>query len=146
MFYSCIVPSGAPLNVSLAVKTSSSLTFTWEQPHAELWNGIITSYSAFLTELPGSEHTINISTLTTQVMFEVLRPHTSYTFRVGAMNSVGIGPLSASVLSRTAEDGKHLLKFSYICIAGADLHFVRLQLGRDVTIIARFGFWEWETL
>ena len=116
MFYSCIVPSGAPLNVSLAVKTSSSLTFTWEQPHAELWNGIITSYSAFLTELPGSEHTINISTLTTQVMFEVLRPHTSYTFRVGAMNSVGIGPLSASVLSRTAEDGKHLLKFSYIFV------------------------------
>ena len=102
-----VVPSGAPSNISLIESTSTSLSFTWQEPSSELQNGNITSYLGFIFETAGPNVTTEvIIDSTNQVVVTGLIPHISYVFQLAAVNDVGIGPYSATFLARTAEDGK----------------------------------------
>lgn len=101
------VPSGSPLNVLVAERSSSSLTLVWEEPSSELRNGIITSYFGILTELPDLVHVTNITTSTAGVEIGELSPHTDYVFQVAAINRIGTGPFSATNFISTAEDGEY---------------------------------------
>jgi hypothetical protein len=99
------VPSGAPLNVSVSERSPYSLTFSWLEPRPELQNGILTSYTGILWELPEYDHVTNVTTYTLEATTSELLPHTNYVFQVAALNSVGGGPLSAAFYTHTAEDG-----------------------------------------
>ena len=104
----CIsVPSGAPRNVSVAERNSSSLILTWLDPSPELQNGVVTLYSGVLMEVLGLglELVANVTSTEEEVEFSELIPHTNYIFQVAAHNSEGRGPLSATFYTHTAEDG-----------------------------------------
>lgn len=101
-----VVPSGAPLNMSVTERGPSSLTFSWQEPRPELQNGILTMYVGILWELPGLDHVINVTINTTEAVVSELHPHTNYVFQAAALNSMGSGPFSATFYTHTAEDGK----------------------------------------
>ena len=103
------VPTGAPFNILVAEKSSSSLTLVWEEPSSELRNGIITSYFVILTELSYLVLVTNITTSTAGVEIGGLSPHTDYVLQVAASNSIGTGPFSPTNFISTAEDGEHLI-------------------------------------
>lgn len=100
------VPSGAPRNVSVAERNSSSLILTWLDPSPELQNGVVTLYSGVLMEVLGLglELVANVTSTEEEVEFSELTPHTNYIFQVAAHNSEGRGPLSATFYTHTAED------------------------------------------
>ena len=61
----------------------------------------------------------NISVFTTSDNYwniSGLRPFSSYTFRVAASTSIGIGPFSTNVTVTTSEDGKYIFKGLYMNI------------------------------
>ena len=100
------VPSGAPRNVSVAERNSSSLILTWLEPLPELQNGVVTMYSGVLVEALGLDLVlVNVTSTEAEVEFSELTPHTNYIFQVAAHNSEGRGPLSATFYTHTAEDG-----------------------------------------
>ena len=102
-------PTGEPQGFMTRVTDSRNVTFTWLLPVLTERNGNITSYNltcvstttgreAFLTKVyPVAES--NSYTLTG------LKPDTSYTCRVFAINSVGRGP-TANLSLTTQPDGK----------------------------------------
>ncbi len=100
-----IVPSGAPLMITVAERRATSLLLTWQAPRPELRNGIITMYSVVARKVSGYSHVETVTANTTQVEIDGLSPHTNYVFKVAASNSKGNGPYSPDYFTHTAEDG-----------------------------------------
>ena len=108
MFY-CIVPTGAPRNVSVIVNSSrSSIMLTWERPSLEQENGLLVRYHVIVietqilnfnngTELRGMEQflnrTYNVSQGRAQLI-DMLQLGYNYTVRIAAATEPGIGPFS----------------------------------------------------
>ncbi len=106
-------------------KTSASLSIAWEEPSPESHNGILIEYLGILTAVPDAEFVFNMTSNGTNMTLDGLLPHMDYGFQVAALNSIGIGPFSASLLKRTAEDGMLCNKLMH----QLPIHSLSTQLG-----------------
>ena len=79
---------------------------SWEAPQVEDQNGIITGYVIDIT-LPGIGMNFQVTTSNTDFLLDELLPFTTYTWRVAAMTSVGLGPYSMATSFLTSEGGKY---------------------------------------
>jgi len=96
-------PSSEPRNVSAVNISSTAICFSWQPPHFEDQNGLITGYVLNVTSLKTGT-TQEIFTHSTIYTLESLSPHTVYTTAVAAETSAGRGPFSAKVSVQTSED------------------------------------------
>lgn len=97
-------PSGFPRGVSISTITSESVELLWSPPLLDERNGIITGYWATLTRCDtGSQ--IQLLSLTTSIIFNMLNPFTSYSVTISASTAIGLGPQSTQLTFSTAEDG-----------------------------------------
>ena len=105
-----LVPNAPPDNVQALTSSSTAILVTWEQVPEIDRNGIITQYEVDFNQNTFSE--ISTSNLTTtngsQLMVELegFEENMEYSVRDRAYTSVGPGPFSAAVVSRTREDGE----------------------------------------
>lgn len=77
----------------------------WQAPDLEDQNGIIAGYSINLI-LVSTGQSIQMMSTTTNLFLDDLQPFTTYTFRVAAMTSVGVGPYSIATSIMTEETGR----------------------------------------
>ena len=77
----------------------------WQAPNQEDQNGVITGYSINIT-LVRTGQTILLTSNTDSLFLDDLQPFTTYTFRVAAVTSVGVGPYSIATSFMTEETGK----------------------------------------
>ena len=68
-------------------------------------NGIISGYVIHYLE-DGQEQSVSVPSYVLEYTFEAI-PYTEYVLSVAAVNSVGLGPFSATVEVRTPEDSKY---------------------------------------
>ena len=105
-----VVPNAPPDNVQAITSSSTAIMVTWEPVPEIDQNGIITQYEVEFNQSTFNE--ISTSNLTTtngpQLMVELegLEEYVEYTVRVRAFTSVGPGPFSVAMVSRTLEDGE----------------------------------------
>ncbi len=97
-------PTGAPRDL-LPSSTSRSISVIWRNIDCIERNGNITGYVVEFQRVDGT------ATTDGQVVGQTftasgLRPFTNYTFRVGGVNSAGMGPFTNAITIRTDEDGK----------------------------------------
>ena len=111
------VPSQAPSKFTLTVRSSTSITASWQLPPADSRNGIITGFKLFYKKKGslGLPTALNITILTKDVAG--LEKYTEYEFQVLAYTSVGDGPSSPVVVERTKEDGKSLVTSLHLLIS-----------------------------
>ncbi|XP_035684441.1 tenascin-X-like [Branchiostoma floridae] len=93
---------GAPQDVQGIAQGSNALRVTWQPPTDR--NGVIQGYKVYYARM-GTEDYTEINTQNTELSYELseLRAWTSYTFSVSAYTSVGEGPKSSKVTTRTEE-------------------------------------------
>ena len=105
-----LVPNAPPDNVQAFTNSSAAIMVTWEPVPEIDRNGIITQYEVEFNQSTFNE--ISTSNLTTingsQLMVELegLEEYVEYSVRVRAYTSVGPGPFSVAMVSRTLEDGE----------------------------------------
>ena len=105
------VPSQAPSNFTLTVRSSTSITASWQLPPAESRHGIITGFKLFYKKkgTAATRDSLNITNGTVETKeITGLDEYTEYEFQVLAFTSVGDGPKSCVVVMRTKEDGRNL--------------------------------------
>ena len=112
-----IVPSGAAESVNVTVLSSEEALVVWEAPAMEDWNGIIAGYAVnvSLTRTGQSVQQLlsnSTGTGTESLLLTNLRPFTTYSCRVAARTSVGVGPYSIATNFITLEAGKQVAHFS----------------------------------
>ena len=116
-------PSMPPVNLTVEAATSDSVTLSWSPPDVHSQNGIITSYLINVTASETGE-TFQVSSTTTKLVIQSLRPFSTYLCAIAAEISVGTGPFSISVSIRTNEAGmlytacesKHHLQYVHTSI------------------------------
>ncbi|XP_072047677.1 tyrosine-protein phosphatase Lar-like [Amphiura filiformis] len=96
------IPTGPAVNVTLTTSLKRMLEFQWEPPNRNERNGIIIGYQYNFANMRTGLAEINTVNGTENV-FEELTPYVYYTFEVGAMSKIGIGPYSRPVITRTLE-------------------------------------------
>jgi len=121
MFYFS-VPTEAPLNIMVTVKTSRSIMLSWDRPSLEQQNGILTIYHVIIMETQilyldngtvdspmgdNFNRIYNVSEGRMQLV-EMLHPSYNYTFMIAAATEPGIGPFSDPITVMTLEDGECL--------------------------------------
>ena len=79
---------------------------TWEDPDVADQNGVIISYEIELTIVTTGQR-IQMTSSTTSILLTSLLPFTTYTCRVAASTSVGLGPYSIVISFLTDETGKN---------------------------------------
>ena len=94
-----------PVNLTVEATTAESITLSWSPPDVQSQNGIITGYLINVTAI-GTGATFQVSSTTTNLVIQSLRPFTTYSFTIAAMNSAGIGPFSTPLTVQTNETGK----------------------------------------
>ena len=102
------MPNAPPDNVQAFTSSSTAILVMWD-PVSEIdKNGIITQYEVEFNQSTFNE--ISTSNLTTtngsrqMVELEGLEEYVEYSVRVRAYTSVGHGPFSVAIASRTLED------------------------------------------
>ena len=100
-----IAPSQAPVNVSVAVVSSTSVELSWTPPPPASRNGIITEYRIREVEVDTGRQRDHVAFLTT-IVVQSLHPYYTYHFSVSA-HTLLTGPFSAVEVVQTPEDGKH---------------------------------------
>ena len=113
-------PTETPLNVTVRVETSRSITLLWERPSLEQQNGILTMYHVIIMETQilyldngttitrmgnNFNRTYNVSEGRVQLV-DTLHPSYNYTVRIAAATAAGIGPFSDPITVMTLEDGE----------------------------------------
>ena len=110
VFSTSLVPNAPPDNVQVLTRSSTAILVTWDPVPDIDRNGIIVQYQVEFNQSTFNE--ISTSNLTTingsQLMVELdgLEEFVNYFVRVRAYTSVGPGPFSAAVMTRTLEDGE----------------------------------------
>ncbi|XP_044179418.1 receptor-type tyrosine-protein phosphatase S-like isoform X11 [Acropora millepora] len=94
-------PTGPPRNVRALTISSSSISLFWMPPEPEAQNGPITGYSIFVKG--DSESTKHFKVTAGMMAYNAtgLRPYTNYTFQMQALNVMGVGPNSSTVMNTT---------------------------------------------
>ena len=90
--YTLTVPSAAPTSVSVSDVTSSTITVQWGAVECVHQNGHIRGYTVEYG-VQGSENTetMHFSRSETKAIISGLTSLTSYTIKLAAVNSVGVG-------------------------------------------------------
>ncbi|XP_072041030.1 phosphatidylinositol phosphatase PTPRQ-like [Amphiura filiformis] len=96
------IPTGPPVNVTLRTSLKRMLAFQWGLPNRNERSGIIIGYQYRFTNMRTGLPEMN-TVNGTEKAFEGLTPYVNYTFEVGAMTKIGIGPYSRAVIARTLE-------------------------------------------
>lgn len=76
----------------------------WQAPDLADQNGIIIGYAINVTQV-GSGQSYQVTSNTNTLYLDSLLPFTTYTCRIAAMTSVGVGPYSIAVSFLTDEAG-----------------------------------------
>ena len=98
-------PISPPLNVSITIASSTSVTLQWSPPPAEHQNGIIQHYTLQLNEHETGD-TSQYTTASLHYTFNSLHPHYTYTCTIAAA-TVGLGPVQP-VVFQMPQDGKSI--------------------------------------
>ena len=101
-------PSGPPLDVRASTLSSISVRVTWKKPDQWKRNGPLIGYSVVYNPLYRMDLSmVKNVTNPNQTNLDVtdLMMYTDYEIRVRAHGSMGPGPLSLPVITRTAEGG-----------------------------------------
>ena len=105
-----IVRPTAPVHVTVANVSSTSVQLLWQQPlddgGAPLTNYLITYHSSAEDHMTISTNNAEV----TSVQLDDLAPYTAYQIQVSAENLVGIGPPSDTVNVMTLIGG------TYVCV------------------------------
>ena len=105
-----LVPNAPPDNVQALTSSSTTILVTWDPVPEIDRNGIVTQYEvefnqSTFTDISSSNLiTTNGSVLIVEL--QRLEEYTEYSVRVRAYTSVGPGPFSVTVVTRTLEDGE----------------------------------------
>ncbi len=83
-----------------------SISYSWENPECGKRNGEIVTYTFEITNDRTNDN-INDKTTDSIVTINNLTPYVTYTFKVAALNTAGMGPFS-EIVTRTAEGSKYL--------------------------------------
>ena len=94
--YYFLAPSGPPLNIRVTSIEPLYVELEWEQPDLDKRNGLITKFDicfeSFITL------SCNTSFITQAISFQFrktgLQPNTTYSVKIRASNSIGVGPFS----------------------------------------------------
>ena len=82
-----------------------NLSFSWQQPECGKRHGVIVMYTYELTN-GLTNNNINGETTDSSVTISNLTPYVTYTFKVAAVNTAGMGPFG-EIVTHTEEDGKY---------------------------------------
>ena len=93
-----------PENLNVEATTSESITLSWSPPDMQSHNGIITGYLINVTAIRTGE-TFQLSSVTTNLVIQSLRPFTMYICVIAAETTAGTGPFSISLIVQTNESG-----------------------------------------
>ena len=91
----------SPRNLTVQVKSNTTISVTWVQPENE--NGIIIMYDIYVKEQDRNETMKSVPGEETSTLLKSLKPYTNYTFRVRAQTIAGWGNFSKSKTARTDE-------------------------------------------
>ena len=108
--YLCVVPDGAPRNVSSTNVTSSSARLQWDAPARQHRNGIIVLYEVLYRLRDNYIDDWTTNTSEPSVVIEGLEPQHDYEFRMRAYTNRGGGPWSNPHLVHTLPESKYLMK------------------------------------
>ena len=109
--YFALAPSAAPGDVQGHNTSSTSIQVSWVVPSAADQNGALTMYTVYYQAVSGnfndgaSKQKTVVAPLSEAVLTG-LEEYVEYNISISASTSIGEGPLSASILVRTAEAGK----------------------------------------
>ena len=99
-----IAPASPPLNMSIEVVSSNSISVTWAAPLVEDQNGIITLYSIQIFSTVTNETTLyQREAHHSQLVIESLHPYYEYDVSIAA-ETVDVGPFSTPQGVITLED------------------------------------------
>ena len=115
LFNSPTVPSDRPQNVTAVDVGPTSFTLQWSPPPPQYHHGIIQQYNIRVFEGYNSQATNLLTSNTTEITVEGLRPFQLYQCTVAA-ETVDEGPHSTAVFVTTAEDGKLVFKRFDSCL------------------------------
>ena len=93
-----------PEDLNVEATTSESISLSWSPPDVQSQNGIITGYLINVTAI-GTGETFQVSSTTTNLVIQSLRPFTMYICVIAAETSAGTGPFSISLTVQTNESG-----------------------------------------
>lgn len=103
------VPSRSPDNFTLVVRSSISITASWQLPPVHARNGIIRGFKLFYKKKGSIDPPITLTirnSTSRYAMVTGLNVYTEYEFQILAFTSVGDGLNSSLEVKRTAEEGK----------------------------------------
>ena len=103
----CIIaPSAAPTSVRVSVLTSFNITVQWEAVDCSHRNGDITGYSVQYGVVGnGSTQIVNVTGGSFTKAIISIQTSTSYSIKVAAVNSAGIGVYGDPIFSQPAPKG-----------------------------------------
>ncbi|XP_046857453.1 receptor-type tyrosine-protein phosphatase T-like isoform X2 [Xenia sp. Carnegie-2017] len=97
------VPDGPPLNVTVAVVNSSSLSITWKPPDISKRNGKIINYTICITRWKNGTCSGNFTTKNQNFIVNDLKPATTYYISILASTIIGRGNYSENEIAITNE-------------------------------------------
>ena len=103
-----VVPSTPATNPAGTVTSSTSIFLEWNPPDVSDQNGVIIGYVVNVTVIATGEM-FQLTTTSTNLTLDSLKPFTTYVCRIAARTVVGIGPYSIAVIATTEQAGKLLL-------------------------------------
>ena len=142
---SIAVPSSPPSAFSLAAKTSTSITASWQLPPPCTRNGEITGFKLFYNKKDSRESAAMVkidsgATLTQNITG--LDMYTEYKFQLLAFTSVGDGTNSSAKVTRTLPDGKRseIMSCVHLIVVFKSLCPRMFEMGVGWGLALRFRF------
>jgi len=118
LVFSLVVPTEAPVIISLISESPFSMNISWEPPPLDHHNGLIVTYHLVVTDIltahgsdyskstPGRAMNISVAASSNPYLINNLVANQTYTVRIAAATRVGVGPFSVELNETTQEDGK----------------------------------------
>ena len=108
-----LVPNGSPRDLNVFSTLTTSTILSWNPPLVEDQNGVITGYVVNVTLLITGE-TYLLSSNTTTLLVDILKPFRTYVCIIAAQTSAGTGPFGAQITVQTLQDGTTSTHKAYI--------------------------------